>query len=209
MMKTGLEKKIKNQLKEREIMPSEAAWQKLENMLDDKENKPKRKFQIPFWISVSAVASIALLILLTVNPQQNKQTLMKTTNIVHTETPQNTEIHVPEAEKITQSEETKMTQLNSPIDNQAIQKTEPSHNANQQLPQDELTVDEEAPMIQIHVPKAVEQLAQMEIREDSATQTKQKTDLVDPQMLLYSIEHNSSVKQKKSDSKLVIIDFNK
>ncbi|MDD3459162.1 MAG: hypothetical protein PHO74_06770, partial [Weeksellaceae bacterium] len=154
-MKTGLEKKIKNQLKEREIMPSEATWQKLESMLDDKENKPKRKFQIPFWISVSTVASIALLILLTVNPQQNKQTLMKTTNIVHTETPKNTEIHVPEAEKITQSEETKMTQLNSPIDNQAIQKTEPSHNANQQLPQDELTVDEEAPMIQIHVPKAV------------------------------------------------------
>ncbi|MGB6093308.1 MAG: hypothetical protein WBF83_06075, partial [Moheibacter sp.] len=44
---------------------------------------------------------------------------------------------------------------------------------------------------------------------DSVQKPKKKTDYTDPNMLLYSIEHNQSVKQNESNSKLVIIDFNK
>lgn len=204
-MKTGLDKEIKKQLNEREIQPSDAAWQKLEGMLDEQTGTKKSGRKI-FLILISAAASVLMIVGLLLFVKSENETPNIESNFVQTEEPLKEEIQSNQTETI-ETEEPVLVNSNPEIKNQKVSKDKIIKIQNPEIPQ-EVAIEKieeqksEKPIVEEVKPMIAHQ-------NDSVQKPKKKTDYTDPNMLLYSIEHNQSVKQDESDSKLVIIDFNK
>lgn len=205
-MKTGLEKEIKKQLNEREIQPSVDAWQKLEGMLDGQTGTKKPAGKL-FLIPVSAAASVLLIFGLLLFVKSENETPNAESHFVRTEEPSKQEI---------QSGQTVTAKTEEP----ALVRSNPE-NKNQKISKDKIIkvqspeISQEVAIEKVEEPKPEKPIAEevkpmIAQQNDSVLNPKKKVNYTDPDMLLYSIEHNQSVKQQnESDSKLVIIDFNK
>ncbi|MFA7616641.1 MAG: hypothetical protein WCY16_08705 [Weeksellaceae bacterium] len=204
-MKTGLDKEIKKQLNEREIQPSDAAWQKLEGMLD-KQNSTKKSARIRFLILISTAASVLLMVGLFLFVKSQIEIQNIDSNFVQTQEPLIKEIKTDQTETV-ETEEPVLVNSNHEIKNQKTSKDNVFKIQTTEI-QREVAIEKieesktEKPIVEEVKPMIAQQ-------NDSVQKPKKKTDYTDPNMLLYSIEHNQSVKQNESNSKLVIIDFNK
>lgn len=204
-MKTGLDKEIKKQLNEREIQPSDAAWQKLAGMLD-KQNSTKKSARIRFLILISTAASVLLMVGLFLFVKSRIEIQNIDSNFVQTQEPLIKEIKTDQTETV-ETEEPVLVNSNHEIKNQKTSKDNVFKIQTTEI-QREVAIEKieesktEKPIVEEVKPMIAQQ-------NDSVQKPKKKTDYTDPNMLLYSIEHNQSVKQNESNSKLVIIDFNK
>lgn len=214
-MKTNLENKIKSQFENRELDVSEDAWTKLNAMLDEPVQESK-KLQLNSWIPIGIAASILLIfgwIFLNqeskteelnlkleekivqqkeVQDVENKMIVVDEPQEINSKEPEKLVVQEPEilekklkTEKI-QVPDSKVKLVANPIENQ-VQQTKEIHKIELPTPEVKALVAEN------------KQVA------------KEKPNYVDAEMLLYSIENNKAVKQKntESNSKLVLIDFNK
>lgn len=212
-MKTGLEKEIKNQLNQRMIQTSENAWQKMNQMLDDgfseKPDNKKRNYWLFFSIAASVVLVIGLFFFL--NHNRKGETEFETPKFVSINKVEKNEVQK------TQNKENKPNQI--VISNKRYVKdvqhlievrpeTEKPKIAEIKIPKK--TTESALPFNkEIEIPSINIQKTQIAFQTDSIKIPKKKADFVDPEMLLYSIEHNQSVHQSEFNSKLVLIDFNK
>lgn len=200
-MKTGLDKEIKKQLNEREIQPSAEAWQNLEKLLDE-QSSTKKSGRKKFLILISAAASLLLIAALFLFVKTETETPNIESGFVRTEEPVNEKIKTEHSETI-ETEEPVLVNSNSEIKNQKVSKDKIIKIQNSELQQEVAIEKIEEPIVEEIKPMIAQQ-------NDSVQEPKKKTNYADPGMLLYSIEHNQSVKQQdESNSKLVIIDFNK
>lgn len=205
-MKTGLDKEIKKQLNEREIQPSDAAWQKLKGLLDE-QNGTKKSGKKIFLILISAAASVLLIVGLLLFVKSENETPNIESNFVQTEEPLIEEIQSDQTETI-ENEEPVLVNSNSEIKNQKGSKDKIIKIQNTEILQEVAIEKIEEPKLEKPIVEEVKPM--IAHQNDSVQKPKKKTDYTDPNMLLYSIEHNQSVKkQDESNSKLVIIDFNK
>lgn len=204
-MKTGLDKEIKKQLNEREIQPSADAWQKLEGMLDEQTGTKKSGRKI-FLILISAAASVLLIVGLLLFVKSENETQNVESNFVQTEEPIKEEIQSDQTETI-ETEEPVLVNSNPEIKNRKVSKDHIIKIQNPEIPQEVAIEKIEEPKLEKPIAEEVKPMIAQQ--NDSVQKPKKKTDYTDPNMLLYSIEHNQSVKQDESNSKLVIIDFNK
>jgi len=205
-MKTGLDKEIKKQLNKREIQPSAEAWQNLEKLLDE-QSSTKKSGRKRFLILISAAASLLLIAALFLFVKTETETPNIESGFVRTEEPVNEKIKTEHSETI-ETEEPALVNSNSEIKNQKVSKDKIIKIQNTELQQEVAIEKIEEPKIEKPI---VEEIKPMIAQQnDSVQEPKKKTNYADPGMLLYSIEHNQSVKQQdESNSKLVIIDFNK
>lgn len=224
-MKTNLEKNIKEQIERRKVEVSDNAWDKLTQMMDEKPSTKKGRggessFSKPkLWIPVSLAASVLLVFTIylfnsnendesihpanqnteivtnkTTADELKENTTHETAEIVETKKevfiPQKTELNTEKTnskEILVKSEERKISPKPvelSPILEQKIENT-------------------------MENPKMKEQKTELALQPELDSESNQKKNYVDPEMLLYSIENNQAVKQNNSDSRMVIIDFNK
>ncbi|MBW7869488.1 MAG: hypothetical protein H3C39_00330 [Flavobacteriia bacterium] len=204
-MKTGLDKEIKKQLNEREIQPSADAWQKLEGILDEQTGTKKSGRKI-FLILISAAASVLLIVGLLLFVKSENETPNIESNFVQTEEPLKEEIQSDQTETI-ETEEPVLVNSNPEINNQKVPKEKTIKIQKPEIPQEVAIEKIEEPKLEKPIVEEVKPMIAQQ--NDSVQKPKKKTDYTDPNMLLYSIEHNQSVKQDESNSKLVIIDFNK
>lgn len=205
-MKTGLDKEIKKQLNEREIQPSAGAWQKLEAVLDEQTGSKNSGRKI-FLILISAAASLLLVVGLFLFVKTKTETPNIESNFVQTEEPLIEEIQSDQTETI-ETEEPVLVSSNPEIKNQKVSKDKDIKIQNSELQQEVAIEKIEEPKTEKPIVEEVKPMIAQQ--NDSVQEPKKKTDYADPGMLLYSIEHNHSVKQQdESNSKLVIIDFNK
>ncbi|MGB3454627.1 MAG: hypothetical protein WBA59_12465 [Moheibacter sp.] len=204
-MKTGLDKEIKKQLNEREIQPSADAWQKLEGILDEQTGTKKSGRKI-FLILISAAASVLLIVGLLLFVKSENETPNVESNFVQTEEPLKEEIQSDQTETI-ETEEPVLVNSNPEINNQKVPKEKTIKIQKPEIPQEVAIEKIEEPKLEKPIVEEVKPMIAQQ--NDSVQKPKKKTDYTDPNMLLYSIEHNQSVKQDESNSKLVIIDFNK
>lgn len=204
-MKTGLDKEIKKQLNEREIQPSADAWQKLKGMLDEQSSTKKSGRKI-FLILISAAASVLLIVGLLLFVKSENETPNIESNFVQTEEPLKEEIQSDQTETI-ETEKPVLVNSNPEINNQKVPKEKTIKIQKPEIPQEVAIEKIEEPKLEKPIVEEVKPM--IAHQNDSVQKPKKKTDYTDPNMLLYSIEHNQSVKQDESNSKLVIIDFNK
>lgn len=204
-MKTGLDKEIKKQLNERESQPSADAWQKLEGILDEQTGTKKSGRKI-FLILISAAASVLLIVGLLLFVKSENETPNIESNFVQTEEPLKEEIQSDQTETI-ETEEPVLVNSNPEINNQKVPKEKTIKIQKPEIPQEVAIEKIEEPKLEKPIVEEVKPMIAQQ--NDSVQKPKKKTDYTDPNMLLYSIEHNQSVKQDESNSKLVIIDFNK
>lgn len=209
-MKTKLDKEIKNQLNQREIQPSAAAWEKLNQMLD--EEKPVAGRKRKFWLSFSVAASLILLatLLLILNRNTNPISPDEMPQIVsnhsnnETETNPNTEVQEPEILVATKEETHSQTVI------QQETKSNQTEPAETEIQKPEIIVSNyPSENKEIKTNETAETETVIAFQKDSIKNQKKPKNFVDPEMLLYSVENNPAVHQENSDSKLVIIDFNK
>lgn len=210
-MKTKLENKIKNQLDGRRIQPSEAAWDKLNQMLGEEKIIPVKKKKFRLYIPVAAsVALIAGLFLIFNNHSKTE---------IQTESPS----EIPSIVSVPKNESVKpgMTEFTNQTDQPviAIETATPSVVKTENTFQ--LNNSKETPNREVHptvvsVEKEeipVEEISETEMaiafEKDTVNTKKVIKNLVDPEMLLYSVENNKTVHTNDDNSKLVIIDFNK
>lgn len=204
-MKTGLDKEIKKQLNEREIQPSAGAWQKLEAVLDEQSGKKKSAGKI-FLILISAAASVLLIVGLMLFLKSENETPNVESNFVQTEEPLIEEIQSGQSETV-ETEEPVLVSSIPEIKNHKVSKDKDIKIQNSKIPQEVAIEKIEEPKLEKPIVEEVKPMIAQQ--NDSVQKPKKKTNYTDPNMLLYSIEHNHSVKQDESNSKLVIIDFNK
>src|SRR5690606_10662913 len=212
--KNNIENQIKKQLENREISVSENAWEKLSEMMNEeiqKENKVKLNPRIWIGIAASFVVLAGLFLLFQLNSKKEIQaeivkTEIQNSNSIPVQETENKEIKIvenPEIQNSAEKIETEIVQTEtkiSPKPKPQIEKTELIETQNEiaemKLPENELIQSQK---------EAENQLATNE----TPPKEEIKKSYVDAEMLLYSIENNKTISDSKSESKLVIIDFNK
>src|SRR5690606_30088224 len=211
-MKNKIENQIKKQLENREIPVSENAWEKLSGMMNEmpKVEKP-RKINPRIWMGIAAsfVVLAGLFLLFQLNSKKEIQAEIVKTEIKNSNPVQETEnkeikiVENPEIQNSAEKIKTEIVQTEtkiSPKPKPEIEKTELIETQNEiaemKLPEKELIQN---------LKETENQLATNENPEKEET----KKSYVDAEMLLYSIENNKTINDSKSESKLVIIDFNK
>lgn len=207
-MKTELEKEIKNQLSQKKIQPSLAAWGKLEKMLDQEkhaENKTKKT-----WMPWSVVASVVMIltVVLVFNNKPKSSVQQEIQPVVVNHETVNTEISdsqnsITRNQEVNEEAKTIITQniANNETVVEAIE--QPRNRVTEIVAENELIESDKTENNEI------QQEILIGYQKDSVKIIKKRPDFVDPEMLLYSVEHNQSIQKQESNSKLVIIDFNK
>lgn len=207
-MKTELEKEIKNQLSQKKIQPSLAAWGKLEKMLDQEkhaENKTKKT-----WILWSVAASVVMIltVVLVFNNKPKSSVQQEIQPVVVNHETVNTEISdsqnsITRNQEVNEEAKTIITQniANNETVVEAIE--QPRNRVTEIVAENELIESDKTENNEI------QQEILIGYQKDSVKIIKKRPDFVDPEMLLYSVEHNQSIQKQESNSKLVIIDFNK
>lgn len=215
-MKTNFEKNIKEQLKDRELPVSENAWEKLSEMMDKDLVSQKGMGESSFskrklWIPVSIAASVLLVFGLIFMNQKNEEDFQPINPVeIAVEKPvefKELPVEIEDIQFKIEEKEFQNSNSSTSIAKKTIvpEKVIENHNSiENQIPQ-----KEEIKIEQKVNPEVIE--SNIELVNNSSTKEKPdvKANYVDPEMLLYSIEHNQAVKQSNSDSRMVIIDFNK
>ncbi len=207
-MKTELEKEIKNQLSQKKIQPSLAAWGKLEKMLDQEkntENKTKKTW-IPWSVAASVVMILTVVLVFNNKPKSSVQQEIQPVVVNHETV--NTEISdsqnsITRNQEVNEEAKTIITQniANNETVVEAIE--QPKNRVTEIVAENELIESDKTENNEI------QQEILIGYQKDSVKIIKKRPDFVDPEMLLYSVEHNQSIQKQESNSKLVIIDFNK
>lgn len=207
-MKTELEKEIKNQLGQKKIQPSLAAWGKLEKMLDQEkhaENKTKKTW-MPWSVAASVVMILTVVLVFNNKPKSSVQQEIQPVVVNHETV--NTEISdsqnsITRNQEVNEEAKTIITQniANNETVVEAIE--QPRNRVTEIVAENELIESDKTENNEI------QQEILIGYQKDSVKIIKKRPDFVDPEMLLYSVEHNQSIQKQESNSKLVIIDFNK
>ncbi len=221
--KNSIENQIKCQLESREIPVSENAWERLgammeENSSEQKSEKPTQKL----WMPMSIAASVAVLI-----------GLIWGWNFLGSEVPaeqQTVWVEKKEIEKNVEQPILNSNELKSAEKEELVENSQPNNSTERikatlkPIREEVLVKTEEKELNFVPVETnhhlteiKIDNKPQMELKTepvmalntDSLSKPKPKTNYVDPEMLLYSIENNQAVQEKNSGSRLVIIDFNK
>ncbi|MFA7687638.1 MAG: hypothetical protein WCY25_07220 [Moheibacter sp.] len=204
-MKTNISEHIKSELSQRTLKPSENAWEKLSKMLD--EEKPKAKtISFTKWKMFLVAASITVfftvlgLILIQQPAAEN------TIQVVGSEINSN-EVNVINPQIIPEEIHPKENQVNS---NPNSEKSEvqlaviPVKTEKKSNPVQKTEFIAQLPEIQNQ-----EEIAAVGNPEPESKPEKQKTNFVNPDMLLYSVENNQAITESNSNTRLVLFDFNK
>lgn len=210
-MNNNLENNIKNQLENREISVSENAWEKLSEMMDEKPQE--RKIKPWFWMGIAA--SVVLVVglffgLNYLNPESEAQ-IGNPTQIVIQKTNQPVEVISNEIEIAQHEVEIEIQpheiQYANHLKQTEILKSSKKEiwvdNSNENQVVEEIIKEYTEPKVELKEEPV------MALNTDSISKPTNKTNYVDPEMLLYSVENNQAVQQKNSGSRMVLIDFNK
>lgn len=210
-MNNNLENNIKNQLENREIPVSENAWEKLSEMMDEKPQE--RKIKPWFWIGVAASVAVIIGLFFGLNyldPESEAQ-IGNPTQIVIQKTNQPVEVISNEIE-IAQNEveieiQPHEIQYANHLKQTEILKSSKKEiwvdNSNENQVVEEIIKEYTEPKVELKEEPV------MALNTDSISKPTNKTNYVDPEMLLYSVENNQAVQQKNSGSRMVLINFNK
>lgn len=210
-MNNNLENNIKNQLENREILVSENAWEKLRDMMDEKP--VERKIKPWFWIGVAASVAVIIGLFFGLNyldPESEAQ-IGNPTQIVIQKTNQPVEVISNEIE-IAQNEveieiQPHEIQYANHLKQTEILKSSKKEiwvdNSNENQVVEEIIKEYTEPKVELKEEPV------MALNTDSISKPTNKTNYVDPEMLLYSVENNQAVQQKNSGSRMVLINFNK
>lgn len=207
-MKTELEKEIKNQLGQKKIQPSLAAWGKLEKMLDQEkhaENKTNKTW-IPWSVAASVVMILTVVLVFNNKPKSSVQQEIQPVVVNHETV--NTEISdsqnsITRNQEVNEEAKTIITQNISNNETVVEAIEQPRNRVTEIVAENELIESDKTENNEI------QQEILIGYQKDSVKIIKKRPDFVDPEMLLYSVEHNQSIQKQESNSKLVIIDFNK
>lgn len=216
-MKTNISEHIKSELSERTLKPSENAWEKLSKMLD--EEKPKAKtISFTKWKMFLLAASITIfftvlgLILIQQPAAEN------TIQVVGSEINSN-EVNVINPEIIPEEIHPKEIKVNSNPNSEKTEvllvvnsvKTETQKKSVQETesPQTVLLQEKTESTTQLSEIQNQEEIAAVTNPETELKPEKKKTNFVNPDMLLYSVENNQAITESNSNTRLVLFDFNK
>ncbi len=221
--KNAIENQIKSQLENHEIPVSDDAWERLNAMMevDSSEQKLKKPAK-KLWIPISIAASVAILIGFILDGNYLNSEVATEQNTVSVEKKQ---IEKDVERPIMDSNELKLEEKGEWVENSnsenPSEKIEPILKPN---PEKVLVKTEEKKLNSVseetnlqsteknrHDEPQMEMKTEtvMALNTDSISKPKSKTNYVDPEMLLYSIENNQAVQEKNTGSRVVIIDFNK
>lgn len=217
-MKSKVEHTIKQQLEEREIPVSENAWDRLQEMME--EEKPASKRLVSrFWrtkLGISIAASVVLFIGLIWGLNSNSESVsnemvanpvMQESNSIETKPENSFPVH---SEELYTDSEIASTSQSKPIEKSYRVPTQEKLAKGIENTVDSVSEKAFTPIIEKNLPEIPnEPSSELVFQEETITEKTPKKNLVDPEMLLYSIENNEAVKQSKSNSKLVLYDFNK
>lgn len=210
-MNNNLENNIKNQLENREISVSENAWEKLRDMMDEKPQE--RKIKPWFWMGIAASVAVIIGLFFGLNyldPESEAQ-IGNPTQIVIQKTNQPVEVISNEIE-IAQNEveieiQPHEIQYANHLKQTEILKSSKKEiwvdNSNENQVVEEIIKEYTEPKVELKEEPV------MALNTDSISKPTNKTNYVDPEMLLYSVENNQAVQQKNSGSRMVLINFNK
>jgi hypothetical protein len=215
-MKSNVEHTIKNLLNEREIPVSENAWDRLQEMMEEPQEKKvvtkSRRFKI--WMPLSIAASVILFlgVFFGWDSEQKKPLVSQTQTQLF-------ENKIQEVESIAQIPTSKEiyadSSLETGISEEKISNTNSEKKAESFAKVEKEVVEPKVISIQeiqeeIKIPDVLKETPkELLVQEVTQPEVKKKTNFVDPEMLLYSIENNEAVKQSNSTSRLVLYDFNK
>lgn len=210
-MNNNLENNIKNQLENREILVSENAWEKLRDMMDEKPQE--RKIKPWFWMGIAAsvVLVVGLFFGLNYLDPESEAQIGNPTQIVIQKTNQPVEVISNEIE-IAQNEveieiQPHEIQYANHLKQTEILKSSKKEiwvdNSNENQVVEEIIKEYTEPKVELKEEPV------MALNTDSISKPTNKTNYVDPEMLLYSVENNQAVQQKNSGSRMVLINFNK
>lgn len=210
-MNNNLENNIKNQLENREILVSENAWEKLRDMMDEKP--VERKIKPWFWMGIAAsvVLVVGLFFGLNYLDPESEAQIGNPTQIVIQKTNQPVEVISNEIE-IAQNEveieiQPHEIQYANHLKQTEILKSSKKEiwvdNSNENQVVEEIIKEYTEPKVELKEEPV------MALNTDSISKPTNKTNYVDPEMLLYSVENNQAVQQKNSGSRMVLINFNK
>lgn len=224
-MKTNLEKNIKEQIERRKLEVSDNAWDKLTQMMDEKPSSEKGRggessfAKRKLWIPVSVAASILFFFTIyLLNSNENEESIHPANQNTEIVTNQTT---VEELNENTTSETMEIVETKKEvfIHQKTELNTEKTNSKEILVKSEERKVSpkpvELSPILEqiientMENPKMKEQKTELALQPKLDSESNQKKNYVDPEMLLYSIENNQAVKQNNSDSRMVIIDFNK
>lgn len=208
-----LERKVKELMEQRVEKVSPDAWERLENMLaEEKKNSGINISNRRLGLFAASVVLIVCLVLVPFSRNQEKENI-----VVNTPKKEITQPSLQEQPQIKKEEQEIRTNESNSFKKQAIEEQVIEEHRNEKSEfslmvqneiedfrdSNELLLEIDSVKVWEELPKNETQLVFEEIKE-----TK-KMEFVDPEMLLYSIENNESVKQVKSKESLVFIDLNK
>jgi hypothetical protein len=207
-MKSKLEIEIKKRLENREIKPTENAWQKIEFLLLEKEKSKNRNLKFfPIWIAASVLLMVGLFFLISEN--NSKKTY--STIVLNKEKV----IKPAESQGVTNDNLAKIEIINK---NQT-EKTSTNfiRKINVEGKLNKISNLIIADTSQKKAINSVEKIIVVSNSKDNpptkpietSIAQKKTIEFVDADMLLFSVEHNHNLPKKEPSAKLVIIDFNK
>lgn len=217
-MKSKFEHIVKNQLEDRELPVSDNAWERLQVMMAQPEVSTSKTRKMKVWFPMSIAASVVLFIGLywgwnsfSTNETPAVATQTKNQEILQTVQEQESIRSISVQEDLLADSsvhqqkqiETKNTENVPSSTHKNLESVETEIVSN---PEKNPEFDSEKASITEISPEPQTELAH---QEELQLEEKKKANFVDPEMLLYSIENNEAVKQSKSNSRLVLIDFNK
>ena len=224
-MKNKIENTIKEQLDQREITVSENAWEKLAQMMEEDsvsapvvETKPQSNTR-KLWIPIAIAASFVLLFGLFW--KDFYPTSVSENYVQPIEQIVSKEKDVQIIQKANQNPVTEIAANDKDyyVDNSVASLPKNSSTPAKNLPQVEkesfiesnTTVEliKENSTLKEEIKIEMEPQSELALQKETVPETKKKTNYVDPDMLLYSIENNEAVKQTNSTSRIVLVDFNK
>lgn len=209
-MRNKLEKQIKDQLKNREIQASDNAWERLDAMMDE---QPKSKSIRLNWKPIGMAASFLLIAAGLWFAFQNQDAEEVVIPILVQQNPEIQEV-----------EETQLTEEIQEVKEEVVVQSVQKENAEKQPI---LTTHSQSTEIATIDTSQIEQeikprpkdrqilpIDRIEIPMaglvENSDEKEKKESYVDPEMLLYSIENNQSIKSNNQDkTRVVIVDFNK
>lgn len=200
-MKDNLEKEIKQQVENRMIPPSEQVWMKISEALNQGKSVKKNHY-LP-WIGGSVAAAIVLIFLLVLN---NKKSPIRSF----------AKIPIAMSKPVTAQNIATTPEFESkkPSSQSAFKTKVHKENSLSPIPieleSNPLIANSERPEIKTVQKEHQKELAIIAKASGGDTISKKDGRYVDPQMLLFSIEHDQAIKKKNAKKgTLVIVDFNK
>lgn len=211
-MKTNIENHIKSQLDNREIKASENAWDRLNEMLTDEKTSPNRTLKL--WLPISIAASTIIGMFWWMNSpssiplEHNQQnSIVDISQSIQS---------IPETEKVAKEEINQeiipSKEIEIPFKNHSNNTTEivVQKPMNDKVENQVDPMEHTSPVLDfpIEFEENDEPIEWVQI--ENSIEKEMKTNYANPDMLLYSIEHNQTIQEvENSQSRMVIVDFNK